>query len=160
MGVVLGGRGNTPMHPFLNDHAQRRFFLVFNGSEFTWANPKGVSNVLHTSPQMGTIGSVEAVIKWLKVTGVGRMSSRGRRGGRPFHSDRRHAAAHALPLYQLYKEQVALLRHSRRTLWPLLFQEAWMFAPYIEASWPHKGPNCGGREGCCGVVAHRCPIGT
>jgi hypothetical protein len=82
MGVVLGGRGNTPMHPFLNDHAQRRFFLVFNGSEFTWAT---VSIVLHTSPQMGTIGPVEAVIKWLKVTGVGRMSSRGRRGGRPLH---------------------------------------------------------------------------
>ena len=72
--VTLGGRGNTPMHPFLNDHAQRRFFLVFNGSEFTWSNPKGVSIVFHTNPQMGTIGPAEAVIKWLKVTGVGRTS--------------------------------------------------------------------------------------
>jgi hypothetical protein len=72
--VTLGGRGNTPMHPFLNDHAQRRFFLVFNGSEFTWSNPKGVSIILHTNPQMATVGPAEAVIKWLKVTGVGRTS--------------------------------------------------------------------------------------
>ena len=72
--VALGGRGNTPMHPHLNDHAQRRFFLVFNGSEFTWSNPKGVSVVQHTNPQMSTIGPAEAVIKWLKVTGVGRTS--------------------------------------------------------------------------------------
>ncbi|KAH9058071.1 hypothetical protein EDB87DRAFT_1628025 [Lactarius vividus] len=75
--IPTGGRGdtgNTPIHPFLNDHAQRKFFLVFNGTQFTWANPKGVSIILHTSPQIGTIGPAEAVIKWLKVTGVGRSS--------------------------------------------------------------------------------------
>ncbi|KAF8262380.1 hypothetical protein EI94DRAFT_1743769 [Lactarius quietus] len=72
--VILGGRGNTPMHPFLNDHAQRKFFLVFNGSEFTWANPKAVSVIMHANPQIYTMGPAEAVIKWLKVTGVGRTS--------------------------------------------------------------------------------------
>ncbi|KAH8990395.1 hypothetical protein EDB86DRAFT_2939122 [Lactarius hatsudake] len=75
--IPTGGRGdtgNTPIHPFLNDHAQRKFFLVFNGTQFTWANPKGVSIILHTNPQIGTIGPAEAVIKWLKVTGVGRPS--------------------------------------------------------------------------------------
>lgn len=72
--IALGGRGTTPMHPFLNDQAQRKFYLVFNGSVFTWANPKGVSNIWHADPQMGTVGPAEAVIKWLKVTGVGRVS--------------------------------------------------------------------------------------
>ncbi|KAI9454464.1 hypothetical protein BJY52DRAFT_1284443 [Lactarius psammicola] len=74
--VPLGARGagNTPMHPFLNDQAQRKFFLVFNGTQFTWANPKGVSIILHTNPQMLTVGPAEAVIKWLKVTGVGQTS--------------------------------------------------------------------------------------
>ena len=72
--VELGGRGNTPMHPFLNDQAHRRFFLVFNGAEFTWANPKGVSIIVHTTPQIASFGPAEAVIKWLKETGVGRPS--------------------------------------------------------------------------------------
>ena len=72
--VSLGGRGSTPMHPFLNDHAQRKFYLVFNGSEFTWSNPKAVSIIMHTYPQIYTMGPAEAVIKWLKVTGVGRTS--------------------------------------------------------------------------------------
>ena len=72
--VSLGGRGSTPMHPFLNDHAQRKFYLVFNGSEFTWSNPKAVSIIMHAHPQIFTMGPAEAVIKWLKVTGVGRTS--------------------------------------------------------------------------------------
>src|SRR6266702_68167 len=76
--VPLGGRGtsnlNAPMHPLLNDHAQRKFFLVFNGSQFIWANPKAVSVIWHTNPQIGLIGPAEAVIKWLKVTGVGQAS--------------------------------------------------------------------------------------
>ena len=72
--VSLGRRGNTPMHPYLNDHAQCKFYLVFNGSEFTWSNPKAVSVIMHSYPQIYTMGPAEAVIKWLKVTGVGRTS--------------------------------------------------------------------------------------
>ena len=72
--LSLGGRGSTPMHPFLNDHAQRRFYLVFNGSEFTWSNPKAVSIVMHAYPEISRLGPAEAVIKWLEVTGVGRTS--------------------------------------------------------------------------------------
>jgi hypothetical protein len=72
--VGLGGKGNTPMHPYLNDHAQRKFYLIFNGAEFTWANPKAVSVIMHSHPQIFTMGPAEAVIKWLKVTGVGRTS--------------------------------------------------------------------------------------
>jgi hypothetical protein len=72
--VALGRGGNTPMHPFLNDHSQRKFYLVFNGSEFTWANPKAVSIIMHNLPHIYSMGPAEAVIKWLKVTGVGRTS--------------------------------------------------------------------------------------
>src|ERR1700761_9383617 len=72
--LSLGGRSNTPMHPFLNDHAQRKFYLVFNGSKFTWSNPKAVSIIMHAHPQIFTMGPAEVVIKWLKVTGVGRTS--------------------------------------------------------------------------------------
>lgn len=62
------------MHPFLNEHSQRKFYLVFNGAEFTWANPKAVSVIMHNLPHIFSMGPAEAVVKWLKVTGVGRTS--------------------------------------------------------------------------------------
>ena len=72
--LSLGGQGSTPTHPFLNDHAQRKFYLVFNGSEFTWSNPKAVSIVMHAHPEIFRMGPAEAVIKWLEVTGMERTS--------------------------------------------------------------------------------------
>ena len=98
--VALGGRGSTPMHPYLNDHAQRKFYLIFNGSEFTWANPKAVSVIMHSYPQIYTMGPAEAVIKWLKVTGVGRTTPAPvarekvvRSTSAPLDNSRKHARA-------------------------------------------------------------------
>ena len=73
--VSPGARGSVPTHPFLNDHAQRKFYLIFNGSQFTWANPKAISNIMHANRQLSKMGPAEAAIKWLKETGVGRTSS-------------------------------------------------------------------------------------
>ena len=57
-------------HPFLNsDHAQRRFYLVFNGREFVWANIKAISNIEHNHPQIAKMGPADAVAKWLEVSG-------------------------------------------------------------------------------------------
>ncbi|KAI0247748.1 hypothetical protein BJV78DRAFT_896640 [Lactifluus subvellereus] len=66
----IGDRSLVRTHPFLNsDHAQRRFYLVFNGREFVWANIKAISNIEHNSPQIAKMGPADAVAKWLEVSG-------------------------------------------------------------------------------------------
>jgi hypothetical protein len=66
----MGDRSLVRTHPFLNsDHAQRRFYLVFNGRDFVWANIKAISNVEHTTPQIAKMGPADAVAKWLEVSG-------------------------------------------------------------------------------------------
>ena len=73
--VSLAARGSVPTHPFLNDHPQRKFYLIFNGSQFIWANPKAISNIMHANRQLSKMSPAEAAIKWLKETGVGRTSA-------------------------------------------------------------------------------------
>jgi hypothetical protein len=66
----MGDRSLIRTHPFLNsDHAQRRFYLVFNGCEFLWANIKIISNIEHHSSQIAKMGPADAVAKWLEVSG-------------------------------------------------------------------------------------------
>jgi hypothetical protein len=68
--ATIGDRTLIRTHPFLNsDHAQRRFYLVFNGSDFIWANIKIISNIEHNSPQIAKMGPADAVAKWLEVSG-------------------------------------------------------------------------------------------
>ncbi|KAH9984451.1 hypothetical protein BJV77DRAFT_183599 [Russula vinacea] len=68
--TVLSDRTLVRTHPFLtSDHAQRRFYLVFNGHEFTWANIKAISNVQHHHSHTARMGPAEAVTKWLGVSG-------------------------------------------------------------------------------------------
>ena len=66
----MGDRTLVRTHPFLDsDHAQRRFYLVFNGSEFTWANIKAISNIQHHHSHVSRMGPADAVAKWLEVSG-------------------------------------------------------------------------------------------
>lgn len=68
--TVLGDRSLVRTHPFLNsDHAQRRFYLVFNGHDFTWANIKAVSNIQQHHSRIARMGPADAVAKWLEVSG-------------------------------------------------------------------------------------------
>jgi len=68
--TVLGDRSLVRTHPFLDsDHAQRKFFLVFNGREFTWANIKAISNIQQHHSHIARMGPADAVAKWLEVSG-------------------------------------------------------------------------------------------
>ncbi|KAI0287083.1 hypothetical protein BC826DRAFT_75523 [Russula brevipes] len=85
----IGDRTLVRTHPFLNsDHAQRRFYLVFNGFEFTWANIKAISNIHHLQPHIAKMGPADAVAKWLQVSGK-------RGGSRKAREERASAAAKA-----------------------------------------------------------------
>lgn len=67
--TVLSDRSLVRTHPFLDsDHAQRRFYLAFNGREFTWANIKAISNVQHHHAHIARMGPAEAVTKWTQVS--------------------------------------------------------------------------------------------
>ena len=86
--TVLSDRTLVRTHPFLNsDHAQRRFYLVFNGHEYTWANIKALSIIQHQYPLIATMGPADTVAKWLEVSG-----NRGSRGGRKLNKERAAAA--------------------------------------------------------------------
>lgn len=90
--TVLSDRTMVRTHPFLaSDHAQRRFYLVFNGREFTWANIKAISNVQHHHSGIARMGPAEAVTRWLAVSG-----NRGALGARKAKEERSSAAAPAL----------------------------------------------------------------
>ena len=68
--TVLSDRTLVRTHPFLNsDHAQRRFYLVFNGHEFTWANIKALSIIQHQYAHIARMGPADTVAKWLEVSG-------------------------------------------------------------------------------------------
>lgn len=68
--TVLSDRTLVRTHPFLNsDHAQRRFYLVFNGHEFTWANIKALSIIQHQYAHIASMGPADTVAKWLEVSG-------------------------------------------------------------------------------------------
>jgi hypothetical protein len=87
--TVLTDRTLVRTHPFLgSDHAQRRFYLVFNGREFTWANIKAISNVQHHHSHTARMGPAEAVSKWLGVSG-----NRGALGPRKAKEERSTSAA-------------------------------------------------------------------
>jgi hypothetical protein len=89
--TVLSDRTLVRTHPFLaSDHAQRRFYLVFNGREFTWANIKAISNVQHHHAHIARMGAAEAVTKWLGVSG-----SRGSLSARKAKEERAASAAAA-----------------------------------------------------------------
>jgi hypothetical protein len=87
--TVLSDRTLVRTHPFLNsDHAQRRFYLVFNGHEFTWANIKALSIIQHQYAHIARMGAADTVAKWLEVAG-----NRGSLGARKLNKDRAAAAA-------------------------------------------------------------------
>jgi hypothetical protein len=87
--TVLSDRTLVHTHPFLHsDHAQRRFYLVFNGREFTWANIKAISNVQHHHAHIARMGPADTVAKWLQVSG-----NRGSLGARKLNKERAAAAA-------------------------------------------------------------------
>ena len=66
----IGDRTLVRTHPFLNsDHAQRKFYLVFNGRGFTWANVKAISNIQHNHYHIARLGPADAVAKWLEESG-------------------------------------------------------------------------------------------
>ncbi|KAF8469796.1 hypothetical protein DFH94DRAFT_217345 [Russula ochroleuca] len=89
--TVLSDRTLVRTHPFLtSDHAQRRFYLVFNGHEFTWANIKAISNVQHHHAHTARMGPAEAVTKWLGVSG-----NRGSHSPRKAKEERSASAAAA-----------------------------------------------------------------
>ncbi|KAI9508989.1 hypothetical protein F5148DRAFT_1191320 [Russula earlei] len=72
--ATTGDRSLVRTHPFLNsEHAQRKFYLIFNGHEFTWANVKVISNIRQHHSHIARMGPADAVAKWLEVSG--------RRGG-------------------------------------------------------------------------------
>jgi hypothetical protein len=76
-GTTIGDRTLVRTHPFLDsEHAQRRFYLVFNGREFTWANIKAISNIQHNHPHVARMGPTEAVAMWLEVSGKRASGSR------------------------------------------------------------------------------------
>lgn len=90
--TVLSDRTLVRTHPFLeSDHAQRRFYLVFNGREFTWANIKAISNVQHHHSHTARMGPAEAVSKWLAVSG-----NRGAHSPRKAKEDRSSSAARGI----------------------------------------------------------------
>jgi hypothetical protein len=68
--ATIGDRTLIRTHPFLNsDHAQRKFYLIFNGREFAWANVKAISNIQHHHSHIARMGPADAVAKWLEVSG-------------------------------------------------------------------------------------------
>jgi hypothetical protein len=87
--TILSDRTLVRTHPFLNsDHAQRRFYLVFNGHEFTWANIKALSIIQHQHAHVARMGPADTVAKWLEVSG-----NRGSLGARKLNKERAAAAA-------------------------------------------------------------------
>jgi hypothetical protein len=82
--TVLSDRTLVRTHPFLNsDHAQRRFYLVFNGHEYTWANIKALSIIQHQYAHIARMGPADTVAKWLEVSG-----NRGSLGARKLNKER------------------------------------------------------------------------
>jgi hypothetical protein len=91
--TVLSDRTLVRTHPFLNsDHAQRRFYLVFNGHEYTWANIKAISIIQHQYAHIARMDAADTVAKWLEVSG-----NRGSLGSRKLNKDRATAAAAERP---------------------------------------------------------------
>ena len=86
--TVLSDRTLVRTHPFLNsDHAQRRFYLLFNGHEYTWANIKAISIIHHQHTHIARMGPADTVAKWLEMSG-----SRGSFGSRKLNKERAAAA--------------------------------------------------------------------
>jgi len=86
--TVLYDRTLVRTHPFLNsDHAQSRFYLVFNGHEFTWANIKAISIIQYQYAHIARMGPADTVAKWLE-------ESKNRRslGARKLNKERAAAA--------------------------------------------------------------------
>jgi len=82
--TVLSDRTLVRTHPFLNsEHAQRRFYLVFNGREITWANIKAISIIQHQHAHIARMGPADTVAKWLEVSG-----NRGSLGARRLSKER------------------------------------------------------------------------
>jgi hypothetical protein len=74
----IGDRTLVRTHPFLDsDHAQRKFYLVFNGRNFTWSNIKAISNIQHHHTHVARMGPADAVARWLDVSGNRSGSRRG-----------------------------------------------------------------------------------
>ena len=91
--TVLSDRTLVRTHPFLNsDHAQRRFYLVFNGHEYTWANIKALSIIQHQYAHIARMGPADTVAKWLEVSG-----NRGSLSARKLNKERGAAAAAERP---------------------------------------------------------------
>jgi len=82
----IGDRTIVRTHPFLDsDHAQRRFFLVFNGRAFTWANIKAISNIQHHHLHIARMGPADAVARWLDESG--KKGNKSRKAAKEEHPD-------------------------------------------------------------------------
>ncbi|KAI0259443.1 hypothetical protein BC834DRAFT_974250 [Gloeopeniophorella convolvens] len=67
--VSIADRAAARRHPLVSaDHVQRKFFLAYNGRDFTWVNGKGLSDIQHGMASVAKMGPADSVAKWIALT--------------------------------------------------------------------------------------------